>query len=212
MKPGKKGRKALILLIDLLIVCVCTAADQFTKQLAAGSLRGRPPFVILEDILVFQYLENRGAAFGVMQNGRIFFICVGVLFVAAVCVYLFLLPASRRYRPLRFFLCLIMAGALGNMADRISLNYVVDFIYLVCINFPIFNVADIYVTVSCAALVIMMIFVYKEDELDILKSRSVQGGENGPDNRPENGPDDGSDDRSENGPDNRPDKGPDEAP
>ena len=63
---------------------------------------------------------------------------------------------------------LIAAGAIGNMIDRIRLNYVVDFIYFVLINFPIFNVADMYVTISTAVLVIMLLFVYKENDLSFI--------------------------------------------
>lgn len=62
-------------------------------------------------------------------------------------------------------LSLIAAGAIGNMIDRIRLNYVVDFIYIVLINFPIFNLADMYVTFSTALLVIALLFFYKESDL-----------------------------------------------
>ena len=57
------------------------------------------------------------------------------------------------------------------MIDRVNLDYVVDFIYVICINFPIFNVADMYVTVSAAALVVLFLFVYKDDDLDLKKAR-----------------------------------------
>ena len=63
---------------------------------------------------------------------------------------------------------MIASGAVGNMIDRIRYDYVVDFIYLVIINFPIFNVADIYVTVATFLLVILILFVYKEDDLSFL--------------------------------------------
>ena len=65
-------------------------------------------------------------------------------------------------------LSLIAAGAIGNMIDRIRFDYVVDFIYFVLINFPIFNVADIYVTVSTVALVVLLLFVYKENDLNFI--------------------------------------------
>lgn len=72
------------------------------------------------------------------------------------------------YRLLHVLLSLIAAGAIGNMIDRIRLDYVVDFIYFVLINFPIFNVADIYVSVSTVALVILLLFVYKENDLNFI--------------------------------------------
>ena len=99
---------------------------------------------------VFQlcYLENRGAAFGLLQNQRIFFlICALVILIFAIWIY-GKLPNAQRYLPLR--ICIIGicgAGAIGNMIDRIYLGYVVDFFYFNLIDFPIFNVADINVTV-----------------------------------------------------------------
>lgn len=69
---------------------------------------------------------------------------------------------------LHLLLSLIAAGAIGNMIDRIRLDYVVDFIYIVLINFPIFNVADIYVSVATAILVILLLFVYKEQDLNFI--------------------------------------------
>ena len=57
-----------------------------------------------------------------------------------------------------------MAGAIGNLIDRISLKYVVDFIYFELIDFPIFNIADCYLTVSSFLLIILAIFYYKEND------------------------------------------------
>ena len=63
---------------------------------------------------------------------------------------------------------LIGAGAVGNFIDRMSNGYVVDFFYFKLINFPVFNVADIYVTLSAVFLVILLLFKYKEEDLNVL--------------------------------------------
>ena len=63
---------------------------------------------------------------------------------------------------------MIAGGAIGNLLDRLRLDYVVDFIYIVLINFPIFNVADMYVTFSTVILVIQVLFVYKENDFNFL--------------------------------------------
>ena len=76
------------------------------------------------------------------------------------------LPNAQRYLPLRICAVLILSGAFGNCIDRIRLNYVVDFLYFKLINFPIFNVADIYVTVAAFLLVILILIYYKEDDLE----------------------------------------------
>ena len=81
---------------------------------------------------------------------------------------LYKMPEEKKYRILHVLLSLIAAGAIGNMIDRIRLDYVVDFIYFVLINFPIFNVADIYVSLSTVALVFLLLFYYKENDLSFI--------------------------------------------
>ena len=76
------------------------------------------------------------------------------------------LPRTKRVIPLRIAMIFITAGALGNMVDRIRLNYVIDFLYFKLIDFPIFNVADIYVTVSTFFVAFLILFYYKESEFD----------------------------------------------
>ena len=82
---------------------------------------------------------------------------------------------ERRYLVLRILAVLIVAGAIGNFIDRLRLGYVVDFFYFCLIDFPIFNVADIYVTVSTFVLLFVMFFYYKEEDLDrIFRGRKGQ--------------------------------------
>ncbi len=69
---------------------------------------------------------------------------------------------------MRLIFLLLIAGAIGNMIDRVKQGYVVDFFYFTPINFPRFNVADVYVTCSIILLIIAMFFVYKDEELDFL--------------------------------------------
>ena len=65
-----------------------------------------------------------------------------------------------------YILIFFAAGAIGNFIDRVSLNYVVDFLYFKLINFPIFNVADIYVTCSAFVIIVLGIFYYKDEDID----------------------------------------------
>ena len=74
--------------------------------------------------------------------------------------------SNRYYAILEILLVLIASGAVGNMIDRVQFNYVVDFFYFKLIDFPIFNVADIYVTVSAILIMLLILFYYKEEELD----------------------------------------------
>lgn len=149
---------------------VCAAAgvfiDQVTKYFALSCLKGQEPYVIIRNVFQLEYLENRGAAFGLFQNQRIVFFCsVAVVCSAAVWFYV-RVPMEKRYFPLRVCAVLIMAGAFGNFIDRVRLNYVVDFFYFKLIDFPVFNVADIFVTTATFLLFLLLCFYYKEEELE----------------------------------------------
>ena len=93
---------------------------------------------------------------------------IAVCVFAAVVYVMAKLPAGRRFVPLEACLTVICAGAAGNLIDRVSQGYVVDFLYFKLINFPIFNVADCYVTVGTAVLAILFLWYYKDEEFDML--------------------------------------------
>ena len=76
------------------------------------------------------------------------------------------LPLTKRFWYLRVITVLFLAGAIGNAVDRIIHGYVIDFFYFSLIDFPIFNVADIYVTVSTFLFVVLILFYYKEEDFD----------------------------------------------
>ena len=132
------------------------------------NLMDQEPFVLIPEVFQLRYLENRGAAFGMMQGQQTFFVISATVAVLAVFYIYFKLPWEKRFHPLRAVGIGIGAGAVGNLIDRVTLGYVVDFFYFELIDFPIFNVADIYVTCATAILAILILFYYKEDELDCL--------------------------------------------
>ena len=100
--------------------------DQYTKILALRFLKDQPAVVILKGVFELQYLENRGAAFGMMQNQRFFFLIITVV-VLGIMVYLYsLTPVTRRYLPLRLCMVFLAAGAAGNFIDRFLPRYTVD--------------------------------------------------------------------------------------
>ncbi len=103
-----------------------------------------------------------------LQNQGGFFIFVAVIVLGVIAYILYKTPNDRKYTLLHVLLSLIAAGAIGNMIDRIRLDYVVDFIYIILINFPIFNVADMYVSFSTVILVLALLFYYKESDLSFI--------------------------------------------
>ena len=157
--------KGSILFIILLVL------DQLTKYQALTGLRGKPPIVLVPGILELTYVENRGAAFGILQNKMVFFFLMTAIILAGILWVLRRLPGERRFRPLKVTFVVLASGAVGNLIDRIIRTYVVDFIYFKPINFPVFNVADIYVTVSAAVLVLLFLFYYKDHELETVLGR-----------------------------------------
>ena len=145
--------------------------DQYTKHLVLGRLKDHPPVILWKGVFQLEYLENRGAAFGLFQNQRVFFFA-SVLVITAVILWFYLrVPMERRFLPLRLCAVFVMAGAWGNCIDRITLNYVVDFLYFKLIDFPIFNVADIYVTVAAFAVAVLICFYYKEEDFERIMRR-----------------------------------------
>lgn len=161
-------RKKTLLLIDSVVLILLVSLDQITKYLAVINLKDKPAIPIIKDVFELNYLENRGAAFGVLQNQKIFFLILGVIILCAVVFVLFRVPDEKKYNILHVLLILVAGGGIGNMIDRIRFDYVVDFFSFVLINFPIFNVADIYVTVSMFGLAVLILFVYKDEDLNFL--------------------------------------------
>ena len=141
--------------------------DQFTKMLAVAHLMNQPSNVLIDGVFELRYLENRGSAFGMMQNKLIILIPVTVV-VTLLILYLFFkkLPATRHFFWLNAVAVLFFAGAIGNFIDRVRQGYVVDFFYFSLINFPIFNVADIYVTAAAFLLIFLCLFYYKEEDFE----------------------------------------------
>ena len=161
-------KKTKLYIIDLLLLFILIFIDQYTKYLAIIKLKDSAAFSIINNVLEFNYLENYGAAFGMLQNQKIFFVFVAVIFIAIIIFVLIKTPLDKKYTKLHILLVMIIAGAIGNLIDRIRFDYVVDFIYFSLINFPIFNFADICVTVSTFLLIILILFVYKEHDFYFL--------------------------------------------
>lgn len=156
--------------IGILIITAFVFLDQFTKHLAVLYLKDQPNIVWIKGVMELEYLENRGAAFGILQNQQWLFILLFFLFVTAVIIFYCRMPMEKKYLPVQIISLFLIAGGLGNLIDRIRLGYVIDFFYFSLINFPVFNMADIYVTVSMAILFVLLIFYYKEEDFDLLFS------------------------------------------
>ncbi len=143
--------------------------DQLTKFFARRNLRLSGEVPVIRGVLSLLYVENRGAAFGILQNSQWFFIVTALVIIICAFAVLFLLTPSEKFFPIRVCLITLIAGALGNLIDRIVFGYVTDFIYFSLIDFPVFNLADICVTCSIALIVILTLFYYKDADYEELK-------------------------------------------
>ena len=162
------------ILYSIVAVGLRLAVDYYTKALAVLHLKNQNAVELTRGIFELRYLENRGAAFGALQGRQMFLLlCTAVVLIYLI--YAFIrIPAKKKYVPLWFTMVLLFSGAVGNMIDRISRQYVVDFLYFKLINFPIFNVADCYVTVGVILLAILILFVYKEEDFDFLARKKMR--------------------------------------
>lgn len=164
-----KKSKVLSYLFSFLVFAVLIAADQITKVLAVDHLKGQPPVDIIKDVLQLTYVQNTGAAWGMMSGWQTFFIILtSIMFVAVVFVFI-ITPMRKKYSPIRWILVVLGAGAIGNLIDRIMNGYVHDFIYFKIIDFPVFNVADICVTLSMFTMIFLVVFKYKDADFDYIK-------------------------------------------
>ncbi|UWP59425.1 signal peptidase II [Ruminococcus gauvreauii] len=171
----EKKHGVIYWIAGLVSVCILIGLDQWTKYLAVTHLSGQEDIVLIPNILQLHYLENRGAAFGVLQNQQWIFIILCLLFLVFAGYAYTVIPKTRHYFPLNFITVVLVAGAFGNLIDRIRLKYVVDFVYISAIDFPVFNVADIYVTVSAVLLFVYLIFFYREEDFTFLALKKKKG-------------------------------------
>lgn len=164
----REVKKSVMLVIDFIFAAILLAFDQYTKHVAIIHLKDKPAYVLIDGVLELQYLENRGSAFGILQNQKFFILFVGIVFLVLLLFLLLKLPERKKFCILHIALSAIIAGGIGNMIDRFRLDYVVDFISFILINYPIFNVADIYVVVATIGLFVLFMFVYSEKDLEFL--------------------------------------------
>lgn len=156
----------LIFVIPLFFLVM---ADQLTKFLAVEYLKDGSSVALILDIVYFLYVENAGVAFGLFSGHRYIFSLIACLVSILLFIYAMRMPMDRKFLPLRICLSCITAGALGNVIDRLRLGYVIDFIYFKPIDFPVFNFADICVTVSTALVIFLFVFVYNQDDIEKLE-------------------------------------------
>ncbi|MBP3900074.1 MAG: signal peptidase II [Blautia sp.] len=167
----KSGLQHVYKPLPYYLVCVAVSAflfagDQMTKHLARVFLMQKDDVKLIPGVLHLHYLypENRGIAFGLMQGGTTVTAVLTVVLMAMIAYVFIRIPRTKKYLWLTAICILLFSGAAGNLTDRLARGFVIDFIYFVLIDFPVFNVADMYVVVGAFLLFITTLWVYKDDE------------------------------------------------
>ncbi|EOD01295.1 signal peptidase II [Caldisalinibacter kiritimatiensis] len=145
----------MLYIVTLLILIT----DQLTKYYADKLLKGNAPYVIINGFLQFNYVENVGAAFGILKNKQLFFIIL--TFIVLIGMVLFMIKNKRLNIYMRWGLVLIIAGAIGNLIDRIRLGYVIDFIdvkFGSFYDYPVFNIADCAIVIGTILVSYLVLF------------------------------------------------------
>ncbi|WP_126426069.1 signal peptidase II [Brevibacillus marinus] len=135
-------------LISLIIV----ALDQWTKYLVASKMELGESIPLLPGVFHLTSHRNLGAAFGILQNQRLLFIGITIVVVIGIVVALY--RVGGKQPRVATALALVLGGAVGNFIDRVRTGEVVDFLDFTLINFPIFNVADMAITIGVGLLLL----------------------------------------------------------
>ncbi len=151
------------MLVWILIILGIIALDQASKLLIVKYLDPTEPFVVIKGIFRFTYVENDGAAFGMLDDHRWVFMIFSTIGIAALCVFLFkFAPPSKLAKA---GIAFVIGGGIGNMIDRVRLEYVIDFIdfyALPSLWVWVFNVADAFVCIGAGMIILYLV-------LDIIK-------------------------------------------
>lgn len=171
--------------VPILSVLAIVGLDQWTKWLTLKYVKGTEGFYIINKILRICFVKNEGMAWGMFQNKQVVFIILTPIVVAGLIYVFYKMPFEKKFIWLRICDIFLVGGAIGNVIDRIFRGeelfhgYVVDMIYAEFINFPVFNIADSFITVGFAMLIILSFFVYKESDFDAIFGKKKDKNEDG---------------------------------
>lgn len=169
-----KKQQHLWYLYGVIFTAFGIAVDQWTKQLAIRRLKEGGDIVIWENVFRLHYLENRGAAFGLLEGKKAFFLLAAAILLTLGLYFYRKLPFTRRFAAMRLCMIGAAAGGIGNGIDRVTRGYVVDFFYFELIDFPVFNVADIYVVLALFTFCYLTFFYFKDEDYQYFTFKRVK--------------------------------------
>lgn len=148
----------MIYVIYLLVIALLTLLDQLSKKAIVENIALNEKIVIIKDFFNITYVRNYGAGFSILQNARVFLSLISLIAIVVLSYYLYKTKKNQLYDIISYLF--IISGALGNLIDRLRLSYVVDFLdfYIFGYDYPVFNVADSFITVGCVMIIIKMVY------------------------------------------------------
>lgn len=143
-------------------IFIIAILDQAAKIFAAGLLPSAKTIPLIEDIFHLTYVENTGAGFGVFKDYTWLLTVLTIVVILAVLIYY--VVKRPKNKLLVTALTFMMGGAVGNVIDRVRLGYVIDFFDFTLIDFPVFNVADCFITVGAIIFAVYVLFFSDKKE------------------------------------------------
>ena len=168
----KDKKRWLFCGLELLIIGLLIVFDMLTKKYIYGYCDAVRDIKIIDKVIRFTAVENTGAGFGILKNqtGAL----TAISFISSIVLIIFIFYSyPRRNKLLRSALVMIIAGAIGNLIDRMVLGYVRDFVYFELIDFAIFNFADSFLTIGTALLIIYILFFYSKEENELMEKKKA---------------------------------------
>lgn len=151
--------KGLLFLLSFFIVLI----DQVVKFIITNNLKVYDTITVIKDFFYLTYTKNIGAAYSILEGGQLFLIFVSILFLIFFIHYIM----NKKYlSKLSFFSSsFLIGGVIGNLIDRVVHNYVIDFLsfHIFSYDFPIFNIADIFIVIGFILMVIEEVFINDQD-------------------------------------------------
>lgn len=164
---NKNRWKRKILIWDFICLILLNVLDRLAK-FSAQYFCMNENHILIDGILEITFIKNEGGALGILNNQRFFFVFISVLFVCLITFFLFVMPNEIKFNSLHIWLSFILAGTLGNLADRIIYGSVIDMIYISKINFPVFNLSDLFISIGTLLTIITVLFKLKEKDFEFL--------------------------------------------
>ena len=165
-------RKALSVIISLIVVAILVVIDQISKLwIVKNMVPYKDEKKVIDGVFSLRFIKNSGAAWGSFSGKTILLLVISIILIVAMLYVYKNIIFENKYLELKICILFILGGAIGNMIDRIRLGFVIDFIEAKFINFPIFNFADICVTVCMFVVLALFLFKYKDEDMDVMLAR-----------------------------------------